>query len=209
MADEDVPEGAEQAESELIRNRRKSLEAIVGRGHAPYPNFFPVSRTISETVAAFGGLDAEGLDAHPERVATAGRVRASRSAGKAAFLDLSDGSAKIQIYLKRDVIGEAGFGLYELLDLGDWIGVEGTVFRTRAGELSIKAERIEFLAKALRPLPDKWHGLQNLEERYRRRYVDLAVNPDARQVFERRARIVSFLRRFLDSREFLEVETPM
>jgi lysyl-tRNA synthetase class 2 len=205
----DAEAGREEAESELIRNRRKSLEAIAARGHARYPNFFGSTRTISEIAAAHGGHDAAHLDAQPERVSTAGRVRASRSAGKAAFLDLSDGATKIQIYLKRDVLGEAGFGLYELLDLGDWIGVEGTVFRTRAGELSIKAERLEFLAKALRPLPDKWHGLQNLEERYRRRYVDLVVNPESRGVFERRAKIVSFLRRFLDDRGYLEVETPM
>ena len=209
MADEDLPKNAGEDDNELIRNRRKNLQQIVARGHAPYPNFFPVSRPISEIVAAHAAHDGAFLDARAERAATAGRVRASRSAGTAAFLDLFDGSAKIQIYLKRDVVGEAGFGLYELLDLGDWIGVEGTIFRTRAGELSIKAERIEFLAKALRPLPDKWHGLQNLEERYRRRYVDLAVNPDAREVFERRATIVSFLRRFLDARGFLEVETPM
>jgi lysyl-tRNA synthetase class 2 len=207
MSEPTPPE--ESGESELIRNRRKNLEAIGALGHRPYPNFFAESRPISAVVAEHGDHDGAHLDANPARVAVAGRVRALRTAGKAGFLDLSDGSQKIQIYVKRDVVGEEGFALYQLLDLGDWIGVEGPVFRTRAGELSIKAEKLAFLAKGLRPLPDKWHGLQNLEERYRRRYVDLVVNPESRAVFERRAKIVSFLRRFLDARGYLEVETPM
>ncbi|HET9795892.1 MAG TPA: lysine--tRNA ligase [Thermoanaerobaculia bacterium] len=207
MNDETPP--PDTGEGELIRNRRKNLEAICALGHRPYPNFFPESRSVSAVVAEHESHDGPHLEAHPDRVATAGRVRALRTAGKAGFLDLWDGSSKIQIYVKRDVVGDEGFALYQLLDLGDWIGVEGPVFRTRAGELSIKAEKLSFLAKGLRPLPDKWHGLQNLEERYRRRYVDLVVNPDSRGVFERRAKIVSFLRRFLDARGYLEVETPM
>ena len=208
MSDETSPED-EPAENDLIRNRQRNLESIRALGRAAYPDFFPETHSISAVVAEHGGRDAADLEGRPVRIATAGRVRASRSAGKAAFLDLSDGVSKIQIYVKRDVVGDAGFDLYRHLDLGDWIGVEGSVFRTRAGELSIKAEKLEFLAKALRPLPDKWHGLQNLEERYRRRYVDLAVNADSRNVFERRAKIVSFLRRFLEERGYLEVETPM
>ena len=162
MAEDDTTP-AEAGESELIRNRRKNLEAICALGRRPYPNFFPESRPISSIVDEHAGHDAAFLDAKPDRVATAGRVRALRTAGKAGFLDISDGSTKIQVYVKRDVVGEDGFSLYQLLDLGDWIGVEGPVFRTRAGELSVKAETIAFLAKGLRPLPDKWHGLQNLE----------------------------------------------
>jgi lysyl-tRNA synthetase class 2 len=210
MADpEDGPEGERADDSELVRNRRKNLDAIVALGRRPYPNFFPASATISDVVARHAAHDGAHLEAHPESVAVAGRVRALRTAGKAGFLDISDGASKIQIYLKKDVVGEEGFALYGLLDLGDWIGVEGQVFRTRAGELSVKAEKLHFLAKALRPLPDKWHGLSNLEERYRRRYVDLIVNADSRQVFETRARIVGFLRRFLEERGYVEVETPM
>ena len=211
MQDEPTPEPEESEgeQSELIRNRHANLAAIVALGHRPYPNFFGATRTISEVVAAHGSRDGEFLESHPVEVAVAGRIRALRSAGKAGFADLWDGASKIQLYVKKDVVGDAGFELYHRLDLGDWIGVEGTVFRTRAGELSIKATRLHFLAKALRPLPEKWHGLKNLEERYRRRYVDLIVNPDSREVFERRARIVSFFRRFLDARGFLEVETPM
>jgi lysyl-tRNA synthetase class 2 len=211
MVDENESASApeERDENELRRHRQANLEAIIALGHRPYPNHFPQTHTISGIVQEHGARDAADLESHPERVSTAGRIRALRTAGKAGFLDLWDGSAKVQIYLKKDVVGEAGFELYRLLDLGDWIGVEGTLFRTRSGELSIKAERLQFLAKALRPLPDKWHGLQNLEERYRRRYVDLIVNAESRDVFEKRARIVSFLRRFLDARGFLEVETPM
>ncbi|MGH9443931.1 MAG: lysine--tRNA ligase [Thermoanaerobaculia bacterium] len=210
MPDEPEPEPeTEGSESELIRNRHANLASAVALGHRPYPNFFGATRTISEVVADHSGHDGEFLDTHPETVSVAGRLRALRSAGKAGFADLSDGSAKIQLYVRKDVVGEPGFELYRLLDVGDWIGVDGTVFRTRAGELTIKVQRLHFLAKALRPLPEKWHGLKNLEERYRRRYVDLIVNADSREVFERRARIVSFLRSFLDARGFLEVETPM
>jgi lysyl-tRNA synthetase class 2 len=213
MSDDVRPESRgepeEREESELIRNRRAKLEAIAALGFPRYPNYFRATRTVGEAAAAHAPHDGAWLEAHPDRVALAGRVRALRTAGKAGFLDLWDGRSKIQVYLRRDVVGETGFELYKLLDLGDWIGVEGPIFRTRAGELSVKAERLEFLAKALRPLPEKWHGLKNLEERYRRRYVDLIVNEESRQVFETRARIVSFFRRFLEDRGFLEVETPM
>src|SRR5207247_7554289 len=121
--------------------------------HRPYPNFFGATRTISEVVAAHSGHDAEYLESHAAPVAVAGRIRALRSAGKAGFLDLWDGAGKIQVYIRKEAVGDAGFELYRLLDIGDWIGVEGAVFRTRAGELSIKAEKVHFLAKALRPLP--------------------------------------------------------
>ncbi len=158
MSDEGTRPG-ETGESELIRNRRKNLEAIAALGHRPYPNFFPESRSISAVVAEHGGHDGAHLEAHPDRVATAGRVRALRTAGKAGFLDLSDGSAKIQVYVRRDVVGDEGFALYGLLDFGDWIGVEGPVFRTRTNELTIWAAQLSFLAKCLLPLPEKWHGL--------------------------------------------------
>ena len=129
--------------------------------------------------------------------------------GKAVFVDLSDGAARVQVYLRRDALPEADWSLYEQLDLGDHVGVAGVVFRTRTGELSVKASGLDFLSKSLRPLPDKWHGLTDVERRYRQRYVDLAVSPETRQVFEIRARLVSFFRRFFDARGFVEVETPM
>jgi lysyl-tRNA synthetase class 2 len=214
MSDEETSgvaagEEAGRGEEELIRNRRANLERIIALGHAPYPTFFPATHTVSQIASAHAEHDAVHLEAHAERVAVAGRVIALRSAGRAAFADISDGGWKVQVYFKKDVVGEPGFSLYGHLDLGDWIGVEGTIFRTRAGELSIRAEKVTFLAKALRPLPEKWHGLKSLEERHRRRYVDLIVNADSRAVFETRARIVTFLRGFLEERGFLEVETPM
>jgi lysyl-tRNA synthetase class 2 len=142
-------------------------------------------------------------------VATAGRILARRLQGKAGFLDLSDGRERLQIYVRRDAVTPRDWDLFLALDLGDWLGVEGAVFRTRTGQLSVRAEKLAFLAKCLRPLPEKWHGLRDIERRYRQRYVDLAVNPDSRRVFETRAGIVRELRAFLDGRGFLEVETPM
>jgi lysyl-tRNA synthetase class 2 len=168
-----------------------------------------VTGAVRELVERYGRRTAEELEREKPTVATAGRVLALRTAGKAGFLDLSDGRSRIQVYVRRDAVGERTFELYRALDLGDWIGVEGEVFRTRTGELSVKAVSLTFLAKCFRPLPEKWHGLKDVELRYRQRYLDLAVNPESREVFERRAAIVRYLRSFLDARDFLEVETPM
>src|SRR5262249_5123098 len=136
-------------------------------------------------------------------------VLALRPAGKAGFLDLSDGRHRLQVYLRKEAVGEQVFAMYQSLDLGDWIGAEGEIFRTRTGELSVKARSLTLLQKCLRPLPEKWHGLKDVEHRYRQRFLDLAVNPESREVFERRAAIVRYLRRALDAHGFLEVETPM
>jgi len=196
-------------EDELLRNRRRNLQRVAELGIPLAPFRFPIGATVSEIAQRFGGRSAEELEADKPDVSTAGRVLALRTAGKAGFLDLSDGRGRVQVYLRRDVVGDKAFDLYQALDLGDWIGVEGDVFRTRAGELSVRARSLSFLAKSLRPLPEKWHGLKDVERRYRQRYLDLAVNPDSRRVFERRAAIVRAIRRFLDERGFLEVETPM
>src|SRR4029077_14552201 len=144
----------------------------------------------------------------PETVA-GGRVLAIRSFGKANFLAISDGRAKIQIYIRQDSLPALDFQIFKLLDFGDWIGVEGRLFRTRTNELTIWASKLEFLSKCLLPLPEKWHGLQDVEIRYRQRYLDLIVNPDSRKVFEVRSRVITALREFLNGRCFLEVETPM
>ncbi|MEO6325512.1 MAG: lysine--tRNA ligase [Thermoanaerobaculia bacterium] len=197
---------------EQIANRRAARERIAGSGRSVYPNRFDASHLVSEVVAQWAPRDAATIDAEPEadrRVLLPGRVLAIRKMGKAVFLDLSDGMQRVQVYLKRDGVGESDWALFENLDLGDHIGVTGTVFRTRTGELSIKAEKLEFLAKALRPLPDKWHGLTDVERKYRQRYVDLIVSPETRRTFEIRARLVAFIRRFFDARGFVEVETPM
>ncbi|HZI66795.1 MAG TPA: lysine--tRNA ligase [Thermoanaerobaculia bacterium] len=196
-------------EVELIRNRRANLARIaeLSGGNPLYR--YAASATVSEVVKKYGETSGEDLEKDPLSVSVAGRVLAHRRQGKAGFLDLSDGRTRIQAYVRRDAVGDDLFELYRSLDLGDWLGIEGDVFRTRTGELSIKAKNLTFLAKCLRPLPEKWHGLRDVERRYRQRYLDLAVNPGSRAVFEARAAIVRFLRRFLDARGFLEVETPM
>ena len=141
--------------------------------------------------------------------ASAGRILGIRSFGKANFLVLSDGKARVQVYVRQDSVPERDFAMFKLLDFGDWVGVEGRLFRTKTNELTIWASQLQFLAKCLLPLPEKWHGLQDVEIRYRQRYLDLIVNPDARRVFEIRSRVVSAIREFLIARGFLEVETPM
>src|SRR5262245_9556465 len=203
----DASEGA--SESDLLRNRRENLKRVEELGIPASPLKFPIGVTVSDVRARFGETPGDALEAEKPAVATAGRVLALRTAGKAGFLDLSDGRSRVQVYVRRDAVGENAFELYRALDLGDWLGVEGDVFRTRTGELSIKARSLTFLAKCYRPLPEKWHGLRDVELRYRQRYLDLAVNPESREVFERRAAIVRYIRRFLDDRGFLEVETPM
>ncbi len=208
---EETP-STEASLSEQVANRRAARDRIGKLGRPLYPNRWDPTHLVSEVVARWGPKDAAALEAEPEagrRVRVPGRLLAIRKMGKAVFLDLSDGAGRIQIYLKKDALPEGDWALYEQLDLGDHVGVEGTVFRTRTGELSVKAGRLDFLAKSLRPLPDKWHGLTDVERRYRQRYVDLFVSPETRNAFEVRAKLVSFIRRFFDARGFVEVETPM
>jgi lysyl-tRNA synthetase class 2 len=209
---EEAPAGEvadSSSESELLRHRRENLQRLGELGVDPAPLEFPIGAPITDIVREHGGRPGDELESLHASVATAGRVLALRTAGKAGFLDLSDGRSRLQVYVKRDVVGDPGFELYRSLDLGDWLGVRGELFRTRTGELSVKAASLHFLAKSLRPLPEKWHGLRDVERRYRQRYLDLAVNPESREVFERRAAIVRYLRRFLEDRGYLEVETPM
>ncbi|HPC81887.1 MAG TPA: lysine--tRNA ligase [Thermoanaerobaculaceae bacterium] len=204
------PDGGIVEAGELLRaNRRAKLEALRQRGIDPYPARFHVDGRVSELVARHAGLDGPALEATPVRVRTGGRVTAVRGHGKAAFLDLADGDGRIQVHLRRDVVGEEAFALLETLDLGDFWGVEGELFRTRTGELTVRAERVTVLAKALAPWPEKWHGLQDREQRARQRYLDLATNPQSRRVFMARAAAVREIRSFLEARGFVEVETPM
>jgi lysyl-tRNA synthetase class 2 len=188
--------------------RRKKLQALRDLGVDPYPNDFRPDHTTAEVHAAFGALDEAALGV-ARVVSVAGRVVAVRDFGKAAFLQLQDGSGRLQVHVRRDRLGDDGFERYRLVDLGDVIGVTGRPFRTRTHELTIEASELRVLAKALRPLPEKWHGLQDVETRYRQRYLDLIVNPDARRIFETRSRVIRYLRDFLGARGFLEVETPM
>lgn len=192
-----------------IEQRRANLEAIVRLGIDPYPHRFPITHTVTALVDRHGGASRETLEAERVETVTAGRILGIRSFGKAAFFVLSDGRARIQVYVRQDALSERDFALAGLLDFGDHLGVAGHLFRTRTNELSIWASKLEFLAKCFLPLPEKWHGLHDIETRYRQRYLDLIVNPGVRQLFETRSRAIAALRDFLVQRGFLEVETPM
>ena len=196
-------------ESDQVVQRRANLEALRRLGVEAYPNRFESSATVEEIVRDHGGRTGEELDAAQITTRVAARVLGIRSFGKANFLVLSDGKSRLQVYVRQDSLPERDFSVFKLLDFGDWVGVDGRLFRTKTNELTVWASRLEFLAKCLLPLPEKWHGLQDVEIRYRQRYLDLIVNPDSRRVFEVRSRVVSAVRAFLVGRGFLEVETPM
>jgi lysyl-tRNA synthetase, class II len=196
-------------ERNLFELRREKLKEIEKLGQAAYPNQFSASHTVPEIRAKWGEATAETLDADRTNVTIAGRIMAIRVMGKAGFATLQQGGERLQIYVRQDAVGEQGWALYKLLDLGDHIGASGYLFRTRTGELSIHVERLTFLAKAMIALPEKFHGLADVELRYRQRYVDLFSNLDAREVFVKRAKVLRALRKFFDDRGYLEVETPM
>jgi len=200
---------SDQAEhSEQIQVRRGKLEQMRAGGFA-YPNDWRPDASAGELATRFHDVDAEALEGQGERVRLAGRVMGHRVMGKSSFMHIQDGSGRIQLFLNRQVLGEEAYDATKKWDLGDLVGAEGSVFRTKSGELSVKVDRIAPLAKCLRPLPEKWHGLSDKEVRYRQRYLDLIVNEDSRQVFRLRSSIVSMLRRGLEDRGFMEVETPM
>ena len=191
---------------ELRREKLKQIEAL---GQRAYPTKYAFTHTIPAILAGYSEKSAEELENPRVTVKVAGRIMAIRLMGKAGFAHLQQAGQKLQIYVKKDAVGEKGFELYKLLDLGDHIGVSGYLFRTRTGELSVHVEEITFLSKDLLPLPEKWHGLTDVELRYRQRYVDLVMNPEVREVFLKRSKLVQSMRRFLDSHGFIEVETPM
>ena len=196
-------------ERNLFELRRSKLAEIEKLGQAAYPNQFPASHTIPEIRAKWGEAAAETLDAERTTVTIAGRIMAIRVMGKAGFATLQQGGERLQIYVRLDAVGEQGWALYKLLDLGDHVGASGYLFRTKTGELSVHVEKLTFLAKTMLALPEKYHGLADVELRYRQRYVDLFANLDAREVFVKRAKVLRALRRFFDDRGYLEVETPM
>jgi len=206
-------EGITVFDSEFERNlfelRKTKLEEIVKLGQAAYPNQFPASHTVPQVRAQWDEATAEALEASRVTVAVAGRIMAIRAQGKAGFATLQQDGQRLQIYVRLDAVGEQGFALYKLLDLGDHIGVSGYLFRTRTGELTIHVERLTFLCKAMLALPEKFHGLADVELRYRQRYVDLFANLDSREVFVKRAKVLKAIRKFFDERGYLEVETPM
>jgi lysyl-tRNA synthetase class 2 len=193
----------------LFDLRKSKLEEIEKLGQAAYPNQFPATHTVPAVRERWVNAAAEDLEANRTTVAVAGRIMAIRAQGKAGFATLQQGGERLQIYVRLDAVGEQGFALYKLLDLGDHIGVSGYLFRTRTGELTIHVERLTFLSKAMLALPEKFHGLADVELRYRQRYVDLFSNMESRAVFVKRAKTLKAIRRFFDEREYLEVETPM
>src|SRR5919202_6243902 len=195
------------AADELLATRREKLERLRADGVEPYPHAYPGVVPVAAVHAAHAGLPA-GEDSE-DRYRVAGRLHARRGQGKMAFLDLDDRSGRLQLQAKADVLGEERLAQLLELDLGDLIGVDGLAFRSRRGELSLRVEDFAVLAKSLRPPPDKFHGLQDVETRFRRRELDLIANEDAREVFLARARIVSAIRAYLDGAGFIEVETPV
>lgn len=197
-------------ENHLVAERRAKLSALRAQGIA-FPNDFRRADHAGDLQAEFadaGRWSNEALEGEGRRVAMAGRLLAKRVMGKAAFGTIQDVSGRIQLFLQAATLGDA-YEAFKGWDVGDIVAVEGTLMRTKTGELSVKAHALRLLVKSLRPLPDKWHGLADVEQRYRQRYVDLIVTPEAREVFEKRSRIVAGIRRWLDARRFLEVETPM
>jgi len=189
--------------------RRQKLQEIEALGQPAYCNHYDFTHTIPQILAGYSDKIAEQLENPRVNVRAAGRIMAIRLMGKAGFSHLQQGGQRLQIYIKKDAVGDKGFELFRLLDLGDHIGVSGYLFRTRTGELSVHVEEITFLSKDLLPLPEKWHGLTDVELRYRQRYVDLVMNPNVREVFVKRTKLVQSMRRTLDAHGFIEVETPM
>jgi len=194
---------------EQVEVRKQKLERLRVLGTTVYPNDFRPTHSPTTIVEQLNGASDEDLSAAPKGIKVAGRIMAIRRMGKASFFHIQDRRSRLQIYIQQNTVGEEAYGLFRVLDVGDIVGLTGHLFRTRTKELTLEAEKIQLLTKCLRPLPEKWHGLADVEARYRQRYVDLMVNPDSRAAFEKRSKIVRLLRGFFEARDFLEVETPM
>ncbi len=193
--------------SELLLQRRRKVDVLWEAGINPYPNDYRPSHTSADLAAAYG--DKQTIEDNPQTFVVAGRIIARRSFGKAAFVQLQDRKGRMQLYVKKDAIGDEPFEAFESFDIGDIIGATGVPFRTKTGELSLHVTQLRLLTKSLLPLPQKFHGLTDVETRYRQRYVDLIVNPEVREVFFKRTRIINLIRAFMNDHDFLEVETPM
>jgi lysyl-tRNA synthetase class 2 len=198
-----------QNTSSLVEERKNKAEKLREEGVNTYPSGYRTNTTISEAVGRFGPMDAETVEKESPLYSMAGRMMALRNFGKASFIQIKDGTGAIQAYIRRDKVGHEKFDTFKLMDVGDFIGLRGRLFRTKTGELTLLAEDLVLLAKSLRPLPEKWHGLTDMETRYRQRYLDLMVNQNVREVFILRSRIIQSVRAFFIDRNFLEVETPM
>ena len=208
MADQQAAAPEPQDENQIIAERRAKLARLREAGPA-FPNDFERGAMAADVHAAHGAKENEALEASPIAVTIAGRMMLKRLMGKASFATLQDMSGRIQVYVKTDLVGAEIYESFKHWDLGDIVGVEGTLFKTRTGELTVQATRVRLLSKSLRPLPDKFHGLTDMEARYRQRYVDLIVNPESRETFVKRSKLVQSIREFFVARGYLEVETPM
>jgi lysyl-tRNA synthetase class 2 len=197
------------SDNDQRQQRLKKLERLRQLGVRPYGTRFEVTDRAGDLIRRHGAKSKEALEQAPIACTLAGRIVGLRRFGKAAFAVLQDGADRLQVYLKKDILGEHAYKICEELDLGDWIGVSGVLFRTKTDEFTVEVRRLTFLSKALRPLPEKWHGLTDVETRYRQRYVDLIANPSVQGIFETRSRIIASIRAFLTEKGFLEVETPM
>lgn len=195
--------------NQIVAERRQKLSELRGQATPAFPNDFDRKDYAADLHAAHAGTNREGLEANPVPVSLAGRMMLKRVMGKASFATLQDMSGRIQIFVSRDVVGEVAYESFKRMDLGDIVGVEGTLMRTKTDELSIHVRAVRLLTKALRPLPEKFHGLTDTEQKYRQRYLDLITNDQSRQTFFRRSRIIQSMREFFVARGFLEVETPM
>ena len=194
---------------EQIEVRRRKLAKLREAGHKTYPNDFRPNHTTAEIISKFNECSEEDLPSVATDIILAGRIMGIRKFGKASFFHLQDRRGRLQVYARKDRLGDEGYALFQSFDVGDIVGVSGHLFRTKTKELTLEVESLRLLAKCLRPLPEKWHGLADVEARYRQRYVDLMVNPEVRDVFETRSRILRLVRKFFEDRDFLEVETPM
>jgi len=195
--------------NDQLQVRREKLHALKDKGIDPFGKKFERSHQAIELKEQYGEFTKEELEEKNIFVSIAGRIMTKRGKGKAGFAHIQDLSGQIQIYVRKDSVGEDQYEIFDMADLGDLIGVKGTVFKTKVGELSVKATEFVLLTKALRPLPDKYHGLKDIEQRYRQRYLDLIMNPDSKNTFITRSKIIQSMRRYLDSHGYLEVETPM
>jgi len=189
--------------------RREKMAQLANQGLDPFGARYDRSHLAAELIEQYGDLEKEDVDSQNIEVSIAGRIMTKRGKGKAGFAHIQDLSGQIQIYVRQDAVGEEAYAIFNSADLGDIVGVKGLLFKTKVGELSIKVTTFEHLTKALRPLPDKFHGLKDVEQRYRQRYLDLIMNEDAKRTFVTRSKIIQAIRRYLDSQGYLEVETPM
>ena len=196
-------------DNDLLKVRLEKIAALKADGVNLYPNDIRPENTSDEIMDGFGNADSEALSRLTQKFSIAGRLMAIRSFGKAAFVKIQDRKGQMQCYVAKNILSEQDFSLFKKLDIGDIIYVSGKLFRTKTDELTLEAETLRLMAKSIHPLPEKWHGLTDIETRYRQRHLDLITNPAVREIFHRRSLIIKLMRQFMDSHDFLEVETPM